>query len=223
MQSEKGGRGLRSIEEEYKVTKITAAVKLYGNGIPAMAMIRKFEERAELLVHSSLVKEAARYAEEKDLQLQLEYPNPACIKHDSGEVITGEKLKEELRRCLQHKTLEAVHEQNGQRELISARSNDESLNFEGCFSWRSGWTQCPTHTVAGMFELYEQLFTYEAVCLPETHTDKTGEVMRRLCNKAPESVVHVLAGCTSLAQIKYVTRHNAALTSRYFSPRFCKS
>ena len=45
--------------------------------------------------------------------MQLEYPNPTCIKHDSGEVITGEKLKEELRRCLQQKTLEAVHEQKG--------------------------------------------------------------------------------------------------------------
>ena len=57
--------------------------------------------------------------------MQLEYPNPTCIKHDSGEVITGEKLKEELRRCLQQKTLEAVHEQNGQGEVISARGDDE--------------------------------------------------------------------------------------------------
>ena len=65
-------------------------------------------------------------------------------------MITGEKLKEELRKGLQQKTLEAVHEQNGQRELISARSDDESLNFEGRFWWLSGWTQCPTHTVAGM-------------------------------------------------------------------------
>ena len=32
----KGGRGLCSIEEEFKVKKIKAAVKLYGNGDPAM-------------------------------------------------------------------------------------------------------------------------------------------------------------------------------------------
>ena len=73
---EKGGRGLRSIEEEYEVTKIKAAVKLYRNGDPAMAMVREFEERAEELGHSSLVKEAARYAEEMGLQWQREYPNP---------------------------------------------------------------------------------------------------------------------------------------------------
>ena len=50
------------------------------------------------------------------LQLQLEYPSSTCIKHDSGEVITAEKLKAELRRCLEQKTWEAVHEQNWQGE-----------------------------------------------------------------------------------------------------------
>ena len=179
MPREKGGRGLRSIEEEYKVTKIKAAMKLYGNGDPVMAMVREFEERAEELGHSSLVKEAAKYAEEMGLQLQLEYPNPTCIKHDCGEVIRVEKLKAELRRYLEQKTWEAVHEQNWQGKLISARSEDESLNFEGCFWWPSGWKQCPTRTVAEVFELYEQLLPTRLY---------TGEVMCRLCNKAPENV-----------------------------------
>ena len=142
MSREKGGRGLRSIEEEYKVRKIKAAVKLYGNGDTAMAMVREFEERAEELGHSSLVKETAKCAEEMGLQLQLEYPSPTCIKHDSGEVITAEELKAELRRCLEQKTWEVVHEQNWQGKLISARSEDDSLNFEGCFWWLSSWKQC---------------------------------------------------------------------------------
>ena len=61
---EKGSRGLRSIEKEYKVTKIKAVLKLYRNGDSPMAMVREFEERAEELGHSSLVKETARYVEE---------------------------------------------------------------------------------------------------------------------------------------------------------------
>ena len=48
-----------------------------------MAMVRDFGERAEELGHSSLVKEAARYAEDMGPKLQLEYPNPTYIKHDS--------------------------------------------------------------------------------------------------------------------------------------------
>ena len=86
------------------MTKIKAAVKLYGNGDSAMVMVREFEERAEEVSHSSLVKEAAKYAEEVGLQLQLDYPNPTCIKHDSGEVITAEELKAVLRRYLEQKT-----------------------------------------------------------------------------------------------------------------------
>ena len=140
MSREKGGRGLRSIEEEYKVTKIKAAVKLYGNGDSAMAMVREFEEKAEELGHCPLVKEAVRYAEEMGLQFQ--YPNPTCIKHDSGEVIQAENLKAELSRWLEQKTWEAEHKQNWQGKLISARSEDESLNFEGCFWWLPVVSEC---------------------------------------------------------------------------------
>ena len=110
-----------------------------------MAMVREFEERAEELGHSSLVKEAARYAEEMGLQLQLDYPNPTCINYVSGEVITEEKLRAELRRGLEKKTWEAVHEESWQGKLTTARSEDKSLNFDGCFWWLSGWKQSPAH------------------------------------------------------------------------------
>ena len=75
--------------------KIKAAVS-YRNGDPAMAMVREFEERVEELDHSSLVKEAARYAEEMGLQLELDYPNLTFIKHESGKVTTAEKLMVEM-------------------------------------------------------------------------------------------------------------------------------
>ena len=88
-------------------------------------MIREFEERAEELGHSSLVKEAAR--SEMGLRLQLEYLNPTCIKHDCGEVITAEKLKAELRRGLEQKTWEAVREHSWQGKLTSTRSEDKGL------------------------------------------------------------------------------------------------
>ena len=37
-----------------------------------------------------------------------------------------------------------------------------------------------------------------------------------MCNKAPESVAHVLSGCSALAQNKYLTRHNNVLKVLYF-------
>ena len=86
-------------------TRVVATTK-QGRKTSKPFRFQNFKERAEELGHSSLVKQAAKHAEEMGLQLQLEYPNPTCIKHDSVEVITGEELKAELRRCLQQKTWE---------------------------------------------------------------------------------------------------------------------
>ena len=41
---DKGGRGLRSVETEYKESKVKAAVKLYQNRDPAIKMVREFAE-----------------------------------------------------------------------------------------------------------------------------------------------------------------------------------
>ena len=41
-----GGGGLKSVENEYKVTKIKTAVNLYQNQDPTMKVVREFEERA---------------------------------------------------------------------------------------------------------------------------------------------------------------------------------
>ena len=106
--------------------------------------------------------------------------------------------------------------------VTSARSEDKSLNFDGCLWWLRGWKQCPTHTVAEMFELYEQLLPTRLRACQKTHTDTMGEVMCRLCNNAPESVARVLAGCTALAQTKYTTRHNAALAEDPFLRDFAR-
>ena len=49
-----------------------------------------------------------------------------------------------------------------------------------------------------MFDLYEQLLPTRLYACQKTHTDTTGEVVCGLCDKAPESIAHVLSGCTAL-------------------------
>ena len=41
-----GGGGLKSVEAEYEITKIKAAVNIYGNTNPAMGLVREFKEKA---------------------------------------------------------------------------------------------------------------------------------------------------------------------------------
>ena len=42
--------------------------------------------------------------------------------------------------------------------------------------------------------------------------------MLRLCGKCPQSVPHILAGCSALAQSKYLERDNSALKVVFFEP-----
>ena len=76
---EKGGRGLRSVKHKYKITKIKLLLKLYQNSDRTVEAVRELEEHAIALRHQSLVKEAANYAEELNITLQLDIQNPVCV------------------------------------------------------------------------------------------------------------------------------------------------
>ena len=118
------GRGLCSIEREYKETEVKAAVKLFQNRDPMMKLICDFEKCAESVGHQSLTKEAAKYAGEYGLQLKLQYLDPACVTEE-GEVITREKLKSHLTKKRELGLKRDVGAQKWQGNLITAREEDE--------------------------------------------------------------------------------------------------
>ena len=98
---------------------------------------------------------------------------------------------------------------------MQARWQDSELNQSGCFAWLRDWTCAPTHTIAGVMELYEQLTPTKVYTVHKTGVEQ-GDVTCRLCGKSPETLAHVLAGCSALAQSKYLERHNAALKVLFF-------
>ena len=69
----------------------------------------------------------------------------------------------------------------------------------------------PTHTIAGMLELYEELTPTKDYHACKTHAHQPDDTLCRFCDKTAESIPHVLASCSALAQNKYLARHNAAL------------
>mgnify|MGYP006964542869 CR=1 FL=1 len=84
---------------------------------------------------------------------------------------------------------ETVKAENWHGRLFTSRWKEEELSQDASFAWMKE----PTYTVTGMIELYEQL-------LPtKVYTTKT------------ETILHILSGCSTLAQSKYLDRHNAAL------------
>ena len=222
---EKGGRGLRAVETEYKVTKVKAALRLYENKDQVMEMVREFEERAESLGHRSLVKDAAKFAEDLGVNLHLKHPDPVCAVN-SREIIPSHRVKEVLKECVEEKLEREVRGLEWQGELLIDRKSDSQLCKNGCFSWLSKWKSCPSYTIAGAFEIYEQLLPTKLYFSKKTHTSCSGDVKCRLCGHAQESVPHILAGCTALAQNKYLFRHNMALkgpaTRSYVTKIFLK-
>ena len=75
---------------------------------------------------------------------------------------------------------------------------------------------CPFYTVAGMYELYEQLLPTKLYTSKRIKTCLPDDVMCQLCGKCPESGPHIFAGCSALAHCKYLERHNSALKVLFF-------
>ena len=90
---------MRSLQEEYKMTKILSANKLYSNEDPTMRMVRAFEENAIHQGHQSLVKEAREFAEELGLTLDLSFPHPKCRDYTDVADVPRDKIKRHLKKA----------------------------------------------------------------------------------------------------------------------------
>ena len=123
---------------------------LYCNADPMMAAVRSFEELAVEKGRHSMM-----YAEELDLQLWLDFPNPVAVA--DGKEVEAKKVKEAIYKARQQETQSTVSEERWQGKLIKNRWDDEKVNLKECFAWLSSWRNAPTHTIAGVQELYQQL------------------------------------------------------------------
>ena len=135
---------------------------------------------------------------------------------NSGEIIPSHRVKEVLKECVEEKLEREVRGLEWQGKLLIERKSDSHLCKNGCFSWLSKWKSFPSYTIAGAFEIYEQLLPTKLYFSKKTHTSCSGDVKCRLCGHAQESVPHILVGCTALAQNKYLFRHNMALKVLFY-------
>ena len=108
-----GGRGLKSIEAEYKLTKVKAAVRLCNNSDPTMELVRQFEEKTRRTGRHSLIGDAQRFAEELGMKLELRCPDPSGTT-DQGEVIEGRKIRVWVKKAVQSKGFEDTKEKKWQ-------------------------------------------------------------------------------------------------------------
>ena len=62
-----------------------------------------------------------------------------------------------LKKSQEKQFLEIAKDKKWQRKLFRIRWEDASQSITSCFAWLKGWVTYPIYTIAGMYELYEQL------------------------------------------------------------------
>ena len=145
---------------------------------------------------------------------ELRYLDPSGTTAEN-EKIEGCKIGTWTKRALQNKQCEGVREQRWQGMLHTARWDDKDLDGDS-FEWMSDWKTAPTHTIAGISELYEQLLPTKLFNARKTKSSEESDVRCRMYGKAQESIAHVLSSCSALAQTEYLSRHNGALKILFF-------
>lgn len=81
-------------------------------------------------------------------------------------------------------------------------------------AWLKEWRTCPSYTIAGVQELYQQLLPTKLYYHEKTlsRIKPNQDVLCRMCGRNPESIPHILSGCSSLAEVKlYQSRRFQAL------------
>ena len=139
-----GGRGLKSVENVYKLTKNKTAVNLYQNQDPTMKVVGEFEERATETGHHSLIKDAVyvKYAKELDLDLKLSEINPTCRTADGNEV-SGKQIGVLAKRAQQQQLRQEITKEKWQGKLLKIRWEDDQLS-RSCFDWLKEWKTGPS-------------------------------------------------------------------------------
>ena len=85
----------------------------------------------------------------------LNFPNPVAVAN--GKEVEAKRVKQAIYKARQQEIQSTVSEERGQGKLINNRWDDEKVELEECFAWLPSWKNAPTHTIAGVRELYQQL------------------------------------------------------------------
>ena len=107
-----------------------------------------------------------------------------------------------------------VEDQKWEEKLLASRWKDEDLD-KRCFEWKNNWRTAPTHMITGVQDLYQQLLSTKLYTGKKIKTTYHQDYTCRMCGKGQESVAHVLAGCSAVAQTKYRDT-TASLESFFF-------
>ena len=195
---EDGGRGLKSMRDAYKETRLRVACYM---ACSQNVWIKEAWLRETIKEESSIVEEAMKTM--SDVGTNIEFNNGE-IKIDGERIEQGwkatwKKVKQKLKEGTKEKRMEQYRLKEQQSRVYREQEKE-------CHVWLKQ-NIMPTKTAAIMTMLEQMV---------ETRAWKKSRGLIedgrcRLCHQFSETVEHLLAGCSKLAGSEYLSRHNRVL------------
>ena len=152
----KGGRGLRSLEDSYKNTKIKLALKLVNDPDPRMEIVKAFHEKCMQTNSFSIFKDAERYAAEIGIKITNLEEKLVFVDIDENKVITEKSISNTLKTKRYRKYYSEIISSTWQGINFRQRIDDENL-VKGYFSWMHSWKTWPPEVINEFYLLFYQL------------------------------------------------------------------
>ena len=95
-----GGRGMKSVETVYKMTKIKTTLKIHGSTDPTVKLVKNWDENSASKGRHSVLADAVKYARECGLDLDLTKPNATCQVAGTGDEIIDTEVPDALKKAI---------------------------------------------------------------------------------------------------------------------------
>ena len=211
----KGGRGLKNMEMNYKCTKIKTAIKILNDVDPKMVLVRKFDMLRKERLRKSVINDAIQYSKNDfDAKLSVNGNDFTFeFKKDDNSKITNEYhvVAEYLKEKIDLKFEENLKNSTWQGLLINERLHDDQINMKECFFWNFKWKTCSTEFVNDIQSIYLQTvptLTFKKFRGGENITYTNCRICKK--NEA-ESIRHILSHCEGFLRTFYKIRHDKVL------------
>ena len=215
LRRDKGGRGLRNMEMNYKCTKIKTAIKVLQDNDPKMVLVRRFDMARKEKKRKSFINDAILYAKNDfDSELNInqneftfKFKKDENMETTSDYYVVAKYLKEKQASNFE----ESLIRSTWQGLLIKERLSDPNINTKECFMWNCKWKTCPIEVVNDIQSIYLQTIPTLAF-----QKYRGGENITctncRICKKdETESVKHILSHCDACLKTFYKRRHDRVL------------
>ena len=200
LKREKGGRGLKSMRDVYKETRLRVACYMAKS---TNRWIKAAWRREQMKEENAIVMESIMTMNEVGVRLRFEGDSirldDEIIDDDREYRSTWRKVKTCLQKATEMKRIEMYKTKEQQSQLYQEQE-------EECHWWLN--QNLHGRKTAAIMTMLEQMV--------ETRSWKASRGLVqsgrcRVCNDQEETVEHLVAGCKVLANNEYLSRHNRAL------------